>query len=56
LKELLPDFLVKWWDYKVEDIVWYKEITKAWWKVLTIPILENYSTTNIIKKILEVYK
>lgn len=56
ISTILPDILVKWWDYKVEDIVWYNEVTQNWWKVITIPVVWNYSTSNVIKKILEVYK
>ena len=55
ISSLLPDILVKWWDYNVEEIVWYKEVTENWWKVLTIPIFWSYSTTAVIKKILDVY-
>jgi len=50
--QILPDVLIKWWDYKAEDIVWYKEIISNWWNVIIIPTVEWYSTTNSVKKIL----
>ena len=56
LQILLPDVLVKWGDYQVEDIIWYKEITENGWQVVTIPVVSNYSTSNMIAKILDVYK
>ncbi|MDD4151665.1 MAG: adenylyltransferase/cytidyltransferase family protein [Candidatus Gracilibacteria bacterium] len=56
LKELLPDVLVKGGDYDLEKIVGYKEITDNGGKVLTVPVLGDYSTTNIVKKILNTYK
>jgi hypothetical protein len=33
-------------------VVWYKEVTENWWKVIIIPTVEWYSTTNSINKIL----
>ena len=52
INEVKPDYLFKWWDYKAEDVVWYKEVTENWWKVITIPIVKWYSTTNSVNKIL----
>jgi bifunctional ADP-heptose synthase (sugar kinase/adenylyltransferase) len=49
--EILPDFMIKWWDYKVEDIAWAKEVIENWWKVVLVPIIEWYSTTTIVNKI-----
>lgn len=46
---LLPDVLVKGGDYKVEDIVGYEEVTAHGGLVTTIPIVEGYSTTGILK-------
>lgn len=43
-----PDLLIKGGDYKVEEIVGYREVTSRGGKVLTIPTMEGYSTTSII--------
>ncbi len=53
---ILPNILIKWWDYEIEKIVWYKEVVENGWEVITIPFVEWYSTTNIVNRILEVYK
>lgn len=45
-----PDLLVKGGDYKVEEIVGYKEVISWGGEVLTIPILPGYSTTSIIER------
>lgn len=52
ISKILPDVLIKWWDYKAEDIVWYKEVINNWWKIVIIPTVDWYSTTNSVKKIL----
>ena len=52
INEVKPDYLFKWWDYKAEDVVWYKEVTENWWKVIIIPTVEWYSTTSSVNKIL----
>jgi rfaE bifunctional protein nucleotidyltransferase chain/domain len=44
-----PDLLVKGGDYNVKEIVGYSEVTSSGGKVVTIPILEGYSTTSILK-------
>ncbi len=49
---LKPDVLVKGNDYEVEKIVGYDVVTANGGKVITIPFLEGFSTTNLIKKIL----
>lgn len=49
---LQPNVLVKGNDYEVEKIVGYDVVTANGGKVITIPFLEGYSTTNLIKKIL----
>lgn len=56
IKQLQPDVLVKWGDYKAEDVVGYEFITQYWGKVVIIPTLETYATTGIINKILAIYK
>lgn len=52
ISTLLPGVLVKGWDYIAEDVVWYKEVVANGWKVIIIPIVEWYSTTNSVHKIL----
>lgn len=47
-----PDILVKGNDYTPEKIVGYDIVTGNGGKVVTIPLLEGYSTTALIKKIL----
>lgn len=48
---LLPTILVKGNDYKIENIVGYDAVIKSGGKVLTLPFVEGFSTTNIISKI-----
>ncbi len=45
-----PDVLVKGDDYKVEDIVGYDIVTAKGGKVITIPLVKGFSTTNLIAK------
>ncbi len=52
IKEIKPDYIFKGWDYKAEDVVWYKEVKENWWEVIIIPTVEWYSTTNSVNKIL----
>jgi rfaE bifunctional protein nucleotidyltransferase chain/domain len=49
INSIKPDLLVKGGDYNVKEIVGYSEVTSSGGKVVTIPILEGYSTTSIIK-------
>ncbi len=46
-----PDLLVKGGDYNIQDIVGYREVISRGGRVLTIPILEGYSSTSIIRRI-----
>jgi D-glycero-beta-D-manno-heptose 1-phosphate adenylyltransferase len=48
---LKPDVLVKGGDYKVEDIAGAKEVMENGGKVVINPIVEGFSTTNIINKL-----
>lgn len=48
---LKPDVLVKGNDYKPEDVVGGDVVVKNGGKVLTIPLLEGFSTTKLIEKI-----
>lgn len=45
-----PDVLVKGDDYKPEDIVGYDIVTAKGGKVVTIPLVKGFSTTNLIAK------
>ena len=47
---LKPGILVKGGDYRTEKIVGYREVLSWGGKVLTIPLMEGYSTTSMIKK------
>lgn len=47
-----PNVLVKGNDYEAEKIVGYDVVKKSGGTVITIPFLDGYSTTNIVKKIL----
>lgn len=51
INALLPDILVKGGDYSFEQIVGAKEVVAAGGKVIINPIVEGFSTTNIINKI-----
>ena len=51
IEQLIPDVLVKGGDYKIEEIVGREVVEKNGGKILTIPLTEGKSTTNIIEKI-----
>jgi D-glycero-beta-D-manno-heptose 1-phosphate adenylyltransferase len=51
IKKVQPDILVKGADYKSEDVVGYDIVTARGGSVITIPFLEGYSTSALIKKI-----
>lgn len=51
IKTLLPNVIVKGGDYTIETIVGSKEVIAAGGKVIINPIVEGFSTTNIIEKI-----
>jgi D-beta-D-heptose 7-phosphate kinase/D-beta-D-heptose 1-phosphate adenosyltransferase len=51
ISTLLPDVLVKGGDYTIDTIVGAKEIIANGGKVIINPIVEGFSTTNIIEKI-----
>jgi len=48
---LMPEVLVKGGDWPVEKIVGAPEVLAAGGRVLSIPLVENYSTTSLLKKI-----
>jgi D-beta-D-heptose 7-phosphate kinase/D-beta-D-heptose 1-phosphate adenosyltransferase len=51
IKTLLPDVIVKGGDYTIDTIVGAKEVIANGGKVIINPIVEGFSTTNIIEKI-----
>jgi len=51
IKEIVPELLVKGGDWKEEDIVGSDIVNAAGGKVMSLNYLDNYSTTNILKKI-----
>ncbi|HUI28761.1 MAG TPA: D-glycero-beta-D-manno-heptose 1-phosphate adenylyltransferase [Candidatus Acidoferrales bacterium] len=54
IKLVQPDFLVKGADWKIGDVVGRDVVEGRGGKVITIEFVDGRSTTNIIKKILEV--
>lgn len=55
ISELLPDVLIKGGDYALDAIVGRKEVEESGGSVLTIPLTEGRSSTNIIATIIERY-
>lgn len=51
IKIVMPDVLVKGGDYTIEQIVGAKEVIANGGKVIINPILEGFSTTDLIKQI-----
>lgn len=51
IRKIQPDVLVKGGDYKPSEIVGYDIVTAKGGKVVTIELVENFSTTRLIKKI-----
>ncbi len=51
ISSLLPDVLVKGGDYTIDTIVGAKEVIANGGRVVINPIVEGFSTTNIIEKI-----
>ena len=51
IAEIQPDILAKGGDYKIREIVGYDIIQKNGGTVITIPLTEGFSSTNIIDKI-----
>lgn len=50
ISTLGPDILVKGGDYRVKDIVGYKEVIERGGRVETIPVLEGYSSSSILNR------
>lgn len=53
IKLLQPNVLVKGKDYEVEKIIGFDILKENGGEVITIPFLDGYSTSNLIKKIIE---
>ena len=53
IKLLQPNVLVKGNDYEVEKIIGFDILKENGGDVITIPFLEGYSTSTLIKKIIE---
>ena len=51
IKELQPDILVKGGDWPIETIVGREIVEKKGGKILSIPLMEGISTTNIIEEV-----
>lgn len=51
ISDLLPDVLVKGKDYEISNIVGADVVIEHGGKVLTIDLVDGYSTTNIVQKI-----
>lgn len=53
IKLIMPDVLVKGGDYTVEQVAGSKEVLAGGGRVIINPILEGYSTTNMINRLKE---
>ncbi len=53
---ILPDVLVKGGDWDKEEVVGRKEVESAGGKVVVLPYLSGYSTTEIIEKVHSLHK
>ena len=53
IKLLQPNVLVKGEDYEVEKIIGFDILKENGGEVITIPFLDGYSTSSLIKKIIE---
>ena len=51
ISKIQPDFLIKGGDYKIEEIVGADIVTKKGGKVITIPFVDGFSSSNIIKSL-----
>jgi rfaE bifunctional protein nucleotidyltransferase chain/domain len=56
IRKVQPDILVKGGDYKPEEIVGYDLVTDSGGNVLTIPLVEGYSTTSVINRLSDTNK
>jgi D-beta-D-heptose 7-phosphate kinase/D-beta-D-heptose 1-phosphate adenosyltransferase len=53
IKSVMPDVLVKGGDYTLEQIVGAKEVMASGGRVVINPIVPGFSTTGLIKKIVD---
>ncbi len=56
IASLLPDVLVKGGDWKLDEVVGKSEVERAGGKVIIIPYLEGYSSSDIIERIIQASK
>ena len=56
INNIVPDVLVKGADYAIEEVVGREVVQKAGGKVITIDLLEGYSSSKIIDKIIKLNK
>ena len=54
IESINPDILAKGGDYKVEEIVGHNTVIKNGGRVITIPLVKGFSTTNIVNYINEI--
>ena len=55
INEIKPDVLVKGGDYKLHEVVGYKEVEAYGGRVELVPIFQGFSTTQLIEKIINKY-
>ena len=51
IENLIPDILAKGGDYKIYDIVGHEIVIQNGGEVVTVPLTDGFSTTNIVEKI-----
>ena len=56
LEEIKPDIHIKGGDYNINQIIEKNVVEKNGGKIILIPEVKGYSTTDLIKKIIELYK
>ena len=54
IEKIRPDILVKGEDYEISEIVGAEQVEQWGGKVVRIPIVDGYSTSGIIEKIIEI--
>lgn len=52
IKLIKPDVLVKWGDYKIEEVIWHEIVKKYGGDIKVTKLISDYSTSNLEKKIL----
>ena len=55
IQAVVPDVLVKGSDYKLDEIVGRDTVEEAGGRVASVPLVEGYSTRDLIQKILQRY-